>query len=162
LLAASELKQRGFSFLVNIVGDGPLRKPLEKQIHDLGLMAHVEIMGYVSDILGLLSSARFTVHTADYEGCPNAVMEAMACSRPVVATDAGDIPSLVEDGKTGFVVRRGDDAMLVERMAKLIVNADLCHRLGEEGRAKAEREFRLERLVAETLAAYRSVGWTDF
>ena len=54
----------------------------------------------------------------------------MACGRAVVATDVGDIPSLVEDGKTGFVVRRGDNAMLIDRMARLIEDRDLCRRSG--------------------------------
>jgi glycosyltransferase involved in cell wall biosynthesis len=88
-------------------------------------------------------------------------MEAMACGRAVVATDAGDVPELVEDGKTGFVVNRGDDAMLTDCMAALITNHALCRRMGEAGRAKAEREFGLDRLVSETLAAYRSMGWKD-
>ena len=63
--------------------------------------------------------------------------------------------------KTGFVVPRGDDAALVERMATLIADRELCHRMGEAGRLKAEREFGLDRLVSETLAAYRAAGWKD-
>jgi len=88
-------------------------------------------------------------------------MEAMACGRAVVATDAGDIPSLVDDGKTGFVVPRGDDTALVDRLEKLIVGRDLCKRMGEAGRAKAEREFGVDRLVSDTLAVYRAAGWED-
>jgi len=95
------------------------------------------------------------------EGCLDVVMEAMACGRAVVATDAGDVPYLVEDGKAGFVVRRGDDMTLAARMATLITNLDLCQQMGEAGRARAEREFGLDRLVAETLAAYRAAGWKD-
>jgi glycosyltransferase involved in cell wall biosynthesis len=88
-------------------------------------------------------------------------MEAMACGRAVVATDAGDVRHLVEDGKTGFVVRRGDDATLVERMVTLITDQDLCRSMGEAGRAKAVREFGLDRLVADTFDAYRAAGWRD-
>jgi glycosyltransferase involved in cell wall biosynthesis len=85
----------------------------------------------------------------------------MACGRAVVATDVGDTPSLVEDRKTGFVVPRGDDAALVERMATLIADRELCHRMGQAGRLKAKHEFGLDRLVSETLAAYRDAGWKD-
>ena len=88
-------------------------------------------------------------------------MEAMACGRAVVATDVGDTPSIVDHQKTGFVVPRGDDAALVERMATLIADRELCRRMGEAGRLKAEREFGLDRLVSETLAAYRAAGWKD-
>jgi glycosyltransferase involved in cell wall biosynthesis len=134
---------------------------LERYAQDLGIADHVEFIGHTEDIPNLLSDAIFLVLTSDNEGCPNTVMEAMACRRAVMATDVGDIPHLVEDGKTGYVVRRGDDAMLVARMATLLTNRDLCRRMGEAGRAKAEREFGLNRLLEETLAAYRTAGWRD-
>jgi glycosyltransferase involved in cell wall biosynthesis len=121
----------------------------------------IEFMGYTENIPGLLANARFLVHTSDSEGCPNVVMEAMACGRAVVATDVGDVPSLVEDGKTGFVVPRGDEATLLARMVTLITDHDLVRRMGEAGRAKAVRQFGLDRLVSETLAAYRVMGWKD-
>jgi glycosyltransferase involved in cell wall biosynthesis len=159
--AVLSLKQRGFDFLVRLVGDGPLREPLTQQAQALGVTDCVEFMGYRDDIPDLLAHATFLVHTSDSEGLPNAVLEAMACGRAVVATDVGDTPSLVEDQKTGFVVPRGDDAALVERMATLIADRELCRRMGEAGRLKAEREFGLDRLVSETLAAYRAAGWKD-
>jgi len=161
LVSALELKQRGLDCLVRIAGDGPLRRSLEQLAQDLGLANCIEFIGHTDDIPRLLSGATFLVLTSDNEGCPNVVMEAMACGRAVVATDVGDIPSLVEDGKTGFVVRRGDDTALVARMATLITQIDLCRQMGEAGRVKAEREFGLDRLVAETLAAYRAAGWKD-
>ncbi len=162
LRAARELKRSGYDFLVRIVGDGPLYRALKQQAQALGVDDCVEFMGHQADIPALLADATFLVHTSDSEGCPNAVIEAMACARAVVATDAGDVPFLVEDGETGFVVRRGDDATLVERLAKLMADRSLCRRMGEAGRAKAEREFGLARLVAETLAAYRAAGWRDW
>jgi glycosyltransferase involved in cell wall biosynthesis len=161
LAAALELKRCGLDCVVQIAGDGPLRGPLEQQVQDLGLADYVTFIGYSANVPDLLKKARFLVHTSETEGCPNVVMEAMACGRAVVATEAGDVPSLIEDGKTGFVVRRGDAAALVARMATLIRNSDLCCRMGEAGQAKAEREFSSERLIAETLAVYRTVGWKD-
>jgi glycosyltransferase involved in cell wall biosynthesis len=161
LIAARELQRRGCDFVVQIVGDGPLRGALKHQAQVLGVADCVEFIGYSENIPGLLAEATFLVHTSDNEGCPNVVMEAMACGRAVVATDAGDIPSLVEDGKTGFVVPRGDEATLLTRMVTLMTDHDLCRRMGEAGRAKAEQQFGLDRLVSETLAAYRTMGWKD-
>jgi glycosyltransferase involved in cell wall biosynthesis len=161
LKVAVTLKERNFDFLVQIVGAGPLRETLEKQKEEMGMGNHVQFLGHSDEIPHLLSDATFLVHTSDTEGCPNAVLEAMACGRAVVATDAGDVPSIVEDGQTGFVVKRGDDATLVERVAMLIKDRELCRKMGEAGRVKAEREFGLDRLVSETLAAYRAAGWRD-
>jgi glycosyltransferase involved in cell wall biosynthesis len=159
LRAALALKKRGLDFLVRIVGDGPLHGLLKQQAHNLGVSDYVQFIGYSNNIPALLVDAAFLVHPSDTEGCPNAVMEAMACGRAVVATDVGDVASLVENGKTGFVVRCGDDRMLADRMATLLADLDLCRQMGEAGRDKAERDFGLERLVEETLAAYRAAGW---
>jgi glycosyltransferase involved in cell wall biosynthesis len=159
LTAAQALKRCGFDFLVRIVGEGPLSASLKQQAQVLGIADHVEFSGQSDNIPGLLADATFLAHTSESEGCPNVVMEAMACGRAVVAMDAGDIPLLVVDGTSGFIVPQGDDAAFVARMASLVTDRDLCRRMGEVGRAKAEREFGLDRLVSETFAAYKAAGW---
>jgi glycosyltransferase involved in cell wall biosynthesis len=161
LSAARELRQRNLDFSVRVAGDGPLRGSLEQIIRDSRLDGRVKFLGHMNDIPALLSDASLLVHCSDAEGCPNAVIEAMACGRAVVGTDVGDIASLVEDGKTGFIVSRGDDAKLVERIENLIVDRELCRNMGEAGRAKAEREFGLDHLVSASLGAYRMAGWND-
>jgi glycosyltransferase involved in cell wall biosynthesis len=161
LNAVSHLRQKHLEFRIQIVGDGPLRDPLKQQAQSLGLADCVELVGQRADIQALLSDALLLVHTSQNEGCPNVIMEAMACGRPVVATDAGDIPSLVDDGETGFVVPRGNIGSLAERIGALLQDRALCERMSEAARLKAEREFGLERLLKETLAAYRTAGWAD-
>jgi glycosyltransferase involved in cell wall biosynthesis len=161
LKAIALLAARKITFTVRLAGDGPLLNELRSQATHLGVDRLVEFLGVRHDVPVLLNESSFLVHTADAEGCPNVVMEAMACGRAVIATDAGDVPHLVEDGRTGFVVRRGDDLKLVDCMARLITDRDLARRMGEAGRVKAEREFGLDRLVSETLAAYQAAGWKD-
>jgi glycosyltransferase involved in cell wall biosynthesis len=158
---AAWLKERALGFSVNIAGSGPLRGALEKRARQLGIADRIQFSGQVKDVPGLLSRSTILAHTSDTEGRPNVVMEAMACGRAVVAMEAGDIASLVEDGKTGFVVRRGDDGQLVDRLATLITRRELCVQLGKASRAKAEKEFGLRQLVDGTLAAYRAAGWRD-
>jgi len=144
-----------------IAGDGPLRPTLEKLAGDLGVSDNVQFQGTINDISVFLNGAKFLVHTSESEGCPNAVMEAMACGLPVVAMEAGDIPCLVEHGETGFVVSQGDEATFVRRVSELLGDDRLCLRMGAAAREKAKREFTLERLVSETLAVYRAAGWRD-
>jgi glycosyltransferase involved in cell wall biosynthesis len=161
LKATRALKGGGLEFLVQIVGDGPLMGPLKQLALDLQIDNMVEFLGHRDNIASLLTDATFLVHTSKTEGCPNVIMEAMASGRAVVATNVGDVPLLVEEGKTGFIVQQGDDAMLEKCMATLVFNQPLCRQMGEAARAKAEREFGLGRLVSETLAAYRAAGWKD-
>jgi len=161
LRCIASVADRGLKFSVRLAGDGPLRKELESQARHLGVDKLVRFLGVRDDIPALLRDSTFLLHTADAEGCPNVVMEAMGCGRAVVATDAGEVPYLVENGKTGFVVRRGDDAGLARSIETLIADPELCRRMGEAGRAKAEKEFQLDRFVREMLAAYRATGWGD-
>lgn len=146
---------------VQIAGDGPLLLPLKKLASDLDISKFVQFLGAVHDIPTFLSGAKFLVHTSESEGCPNVVMEAMACGLPVVAMETGDIPWLVEDGKTGFVVSQGDEATFVRRVSELLDDEELCLRMGLTAREKSVREFALERLITETLAVYRALGWRD-
>jgi glycosyltransferase involved in cell wall biosynthesis len=159
LHAAAQLRQQGLTFRVRIIGDGPLYSVLQQEIRRLGLAQVVELPGYSSNVPGELAAATFTVHLAATEGCPNAVMEAMACGRAVVAMAAGDVPAIVEDGRTGFVIPQDDEARLVHCLAMLITDRQLCHRMGEASGRKAAQAFGLDRLVVETLAAYRAAGW---
>ena len=157
--ATHELTRRGRDCHVRIIGDGPLRSALEQESRDLGVAERVTLSGSSRSIHEALSLASLLVHVSDSEGCPNAVMEAMACGRPVVAMVAGDIPDLVSEGVTGFVVPCGDDQALHDRLDSLVVDHELRARMGANARAKAEREFSLDRLVSETLDAYRALGW---
>ncbi len=156
---AYALKARGLDLRIRLVGEGPLRQELESRAFELGLGELIHFVGYTSDVQGLFASSAFLAHTSDAEGCPNVILEAMACSRAVVTTDVGETPQLVEDGKTGFVIPRANRALFTERLDLLIRDQKLCRRMGEAGRVKAEREFGLDRLVAETLEAYRAFGW---
>jgi glycosyltransferase involved in cell wall biosynthesis len=159
LKIVAHIKSRKVDCRVRIAGEGPLRHWLERLAQDLDITDSVEFIGTTLDIPAFLEESRFVVHTSDSEGCPNAVMEAMACARAVVAMDAGDIPFLVEDGRSGFVVRQGDETTFAARVVQLLSDSDLCHRMGLAARTKVEQQFGLGRLVSETLGAYQAAGW---
>jgi glycosyltransferase involved in cell wall biosynthesis len=159
LRVVKEMKEKAGCVRFRIAGDGPLRPSLERLAYDLGVSGSVEFVGAIQDVASFLEGAKFLVHTAESEGCPNVVMEAMACGLPVVAMNAGDIPFLVEDGHSGFVVQQDDHASLADRIMRLLTDEKLSLSMGAASREKAEREFGLQRLVSETLSAYRSAGW---
>jgi glycosyltransferase involved in cell wall biosynthesis len=161
LRAAAKLQRSGIEFRIRLVGEGRDRSALTELADQLGLGQQTEFLGQRMDVPELLSQSSVLVHASDREGCPNVVMEAMAASRAVVATNAGDVAELVEDGVSGYVIPRGDESKLVERLHAVLKNPELCASMGKSGRQRAEREFRLDRLIAETLEAYRTSGWRD-
>jgi len=160
LKVAAELKRRDIPCVVQIAGDGPLREELEALRSAMGVTERVQFLGYRKDIPDLIASAGCIVHTSDSEGLPNALMEAMASGRAVVATDVGDVSRLIENGKTGFVVPANDSEALLSRIIEMIADVNIAERLGLAARDYARRNFALSRLVEETFDAYCSAGWT--
>lgn len=153
------LASRGVVAEVWHAGAGPLLEELKAMTKNLQVDHLIRFLGARHDLPTLLGDASFLVHTAEVEGCPNVVLEAMASGRAVLGTDAGDIPYLVEDGKTGFVVQKEDETGLADRMATLLGDRELCRRMGDAGRRKAEQSFGLDRFRSEIFAAYRAEGW---
>jgi glycosyltransferase involved in cell wall biosynthesis len=138
-----------------VVGEGELREPLERQIRDLGLDRHVFLAGFRADALGLIKSFDVFVMSSVTEGLGSAILEAMACSRPVVATRAGGIPEAVLDGRTGLVVAPHDEAALAEAIVRLLRDETLRDALGRAGRRRVVEAFSVDRLVEGTARVYR-------
>jgi glycosyltransferase involved in cell wall biosynthesis len=160
LLAASAiLAKQGHRFRVRVAGDGPLRAQLEEQRQALGLEQRVEFLGNVKDVAGFLSEATLLAHTAESEGCPNVVMEALAAGRPVIATNVGDVRFLVQDGVSGLVVPNTDGPELVQALGSLLGDAARRQEMACAARRAAEVQFGLDRLLAETFDVYRRAGW---
>ena len=132
-----------------IVGEGPMRDEIESRIGQLQLAARVEMRGAVKDIPSLLRSSVdiAVLPSLKNEGFPNAVMEAMGASLPVVATDTGGTRELVVDGMTGFLVRPGDPAALADRIAKFCGDRELRMKMGEAGRRRVLQEFSVDRMA---------------
>ena len=157
--AAAALRARREAFSVQIVGEGALRGDLEAQIAASALQDRVTLPGFLPDIASVMQEADVLIHPSETEGCPNVVMEAMACGLPVVANRVGEGQYLVEDGVTGFLIERGDAAALVDRIGRLVAQPALRKQMGVQGRAVAEKTFGLQRFVDEMLTAYAEMGW---
>ena len=154
LQAVHQLQQEGLAFHLDMVGDGELRSQVEQQISDLGIEAHVTCHGSQKDVVSYLTGADIFVLSSDREGLPNAVMEAMACGLPVVATRAGGTPDLVHP-QNGFLVDCQDIEGLTNGMRELLLNAELRQTMGEAGRTLIEKEFSMEAMVRKHEVLYR-------
>jgi glycosyltransferase involved in cell wall biosynthesis len=138
-----------------ILGEGELHDALNDQIANLGLERHVTLAGFRPDALGLMRSLDLFVMSSITEGLGSAILEAMACERPVVGTRAGGIPELITDDETGLLVPPQDEAALAEAMLRLLGDAELARRVAAAGRARVVAEFSIDHLVERTLDAYR-------
>ncbi|MEP0814139.1 MAG: glycosyltransferase family 4 protein [bacterium] len=105
------------------------------------------IAGHKTNPLEYLAVSDIFLQTSRTEGLSNALIEAMACGLPVVATDVGDTARAVADGETGFLVKTGDVDSMVARILKLAENADLRKKLGAAGRELVRSKYTIENLV---------------
>ncbi len=140
-----------------LVGDGVRRPMLEALAKDLRLEDHCAFLGHRRDVPAILARAAVAVSASHAEGISNAILEAMAARKPVVATAVGGSPELVRDGVNGRLVPPGAPAQLAGRLRELLQNRGTARRLGEAGRELVEREFGLDAMRLSYDALYRGV-----
>jgi len=140
-----------------VVGDGPRRSSLEALADDLGLQTRVRFLGWKADIREVLGAADLLVLPSRNEGYPHAVIEAMAAGIPVIASAVGEVPELVEDGATGFLVPPDDPDALASRIRSVVSDPDILNALGKAATGILSRCHREEDMVARTCAMYRGL-----
>jgi len=122
-----------------------------------GIGDRVEFLGALHPAEDFLRTLDIFVLSAAGEAFPRAVLEAMACGKPVVATAVGGIPEAVEEGSTGFLVPPGEPEAMADRLRRLIENPGLRLRMGRSGRRRAEALFGLESNTARTAQVYEEL-----
>jgi glycosyltransferase involved in cell wall biosynthesis len=141
-----------------IFGEGELRPALQRQIKSLGLDHNVKLVGFRPDIRSLLGGLDVFVMSSLTEGLGTSILDAMAASRPVVATTAGGIPETVVDGVTGLLVPPGHAAPLAEAITALLGDPARRQAMGAAGLARVREQFTVDRMVDATLAVYERVA----
>ena len=159
--AAATLRSRGISIVFDLVGDDLTpgeRKRLLQQASDSGLNGsvclHPPAIG--ADKLECLGEADLFVYPSHSEGMPLAVMEAMACGLPVVASRVGGLPDLVQDGINGLLVEPGRPDQLAEAVTKLAVDSELRYAMQVNSYRIAAQRFDIESYVAQLVEIYRA------
>lgn len=132
-----------------IAGDGDLRKDLEHIAYSKGLKDKIRFMGWQSDIPGLMQQFDVFVLPSISEGISLALLEAMACGCPVVATEVGGNPEVVIDQKTGFLIPPKDPDKMADAIIKLLRDSTLAEKMRDSARKRVEENFSLERMVNE-------------
>jgi glycosyltransferase involved in cell wall biosynthesis len=144
-----------------LIGDGPERSSLLSLGRELGLTDRLIWLGTRDDVEGWLAAMDIFVHTANFEGMPNAVMEAMAMKLPVVASAVDGTRDLIEDGVSGYLVASGNVDAFAERIRELMENPDRARRLGETAHREVLEHFGMVRMIQAYDDLFRSLAHSE-
>ncbi len=158
LRAASRLARTYPDLRFVIVGEGPQRLELETLTRRLDLQRRVSFLGFREDLPGQLSAIDLFVQPSLTEGLSISLLEALAAKCPVVATSAGGIPEIIEDGVTGLLVPPGNDQALEDAISTLLAYPERALALAGAGRDKVCRDFSLQAMLSATAELYREMG----
>lgn len=158
--AARVLKERGVVARFWLAGSPDpenLTSITEMELSDWSKVGFVETLGYRTDIPDIFANSNIVVLPSYREGLPKALVEAAACGRAVVTTDVPGCRDAIEPGATGLLVPVRDASRLADAIQFLIENPDRRKQMGVSGRALAEREFAIEKVVDAHLVIYREL-----
>ncbi len=156
--AIKELLKTNNNFTVEIYGDGSLKEQLSKQIVDMELQNTVKLMGRANNLVPVYKEADIFVMTSDYEGMPNALMEAMASEVACVSTDCPTGPSdLICSGENGFLVPVGEYKECAKSIAMLLDNDELLCSMGKKARQAITDNYMPEKITEKLISICETV-----
>ncbi len=156
LAAVDRLRKQAARMAFVIVGDGPIRGQIEQWRADLHLEATVTLTGHRNDVPQILAALDVLVLPSyAHEGIPQILLQAQAMATAVVASDIDGIREVVIDGETGLLSPPRDSQALAGRIERLIGDAALRERLGQQSRARVLAQWTLPQMTDRILALYR-------
>jgi glycosyltransferase involved in cell wall biosynthesis len=154
---AAKILQRCSDAHFIIVGDGPLKKDLMKKRDSLGLQDRIHMPGLETEVRTYLAAFDVYMMSSVFEGLPVALLEAMAMSCPVVATNAGGVKELIRHEVDGLLCAVEEPGKLVADACALLQDKNLRAKYGDQARRRVIDEFSLSRMVAELEKVYSSL-----
>jgi len=164
--ACKILKEKGLQFTCEIIGGGSLEKQLNRQVDDLGLIPFVHFLGPLPQeaVSQILPTANCYVQPSiidsrgKMEGIPVAIMEAMACKVPVVASNISGIPELVIDGVTGLLVEPGDPFLLAGAIERIYDGTINILQMVDSGMKMVQNEYSVNKNTRQLEALFENVN----
>lgn len=144
-----------------VVGDGPLRDPLESEVNRLGLEGAVRFAGHQDQSYDFINMMDVFVLPSLHEGIPMVLLEALALQRPVVASRVGGIPEVIVHGQTGLLADPADASSLAQLIRQVIEDSSQAAILGRAGRTRVEEEFAAYTMAERTAKLYGQVLKND-
>ena len=158
LNAVPIIRKKILNLCVYIAGSGPEENKLKELVKELNIEENVNFLGYISENekYSYYKSADVCVFPSRYEPFGIVLLEAMACGKPVVASNVGGIPFVVEEGKTGLLFESGNVEDLADKIMTILKNEELREKMGEAGRERA-KEFTWDKIAERTVEVYKEI-----
>lgn len=137
-----------------ILGEGPLEDELRRLARDLGISGRVSFLGFRADVDDVVAAADVFCLSSAWEGVPLAAQEAILLRTPIVATNVGGLPELVEDNVSGRLVPRDSPGTLAAALLQVLDNPDLARRYTSAALERLRVRFSTERMLARLSEAY--------
>src|SRR5881409_4188172 len=156
--AFEKLRKRGKDVSLVLVGEGPLKEDLAKEVLRRKLNDRVKLAGFVDEkkLVSLYNSSDAFVLPSHFEPFGMVALEAMASRVPVVVSDVGGLSEIVEDGVTGVKVPSSDPHALAEGILRVLDNRELSERFKENAYQAVQERYRWDLIAEKTLEAYRT------
>jgi glycosyltransferase involved in cell wall biosynthesis len=136
------------------VGDGPTRFEVEAEVQRLNLSGRVDFLGDRGDIADVHATSDLFVLSTRWEVLPLIILEAMRAGLPVITTDVGGCSEAVEHGRTGFLTKPSDIGQFRKMLQKALSSRSLLRSMGEAGRERFHRDFRVESMMSKLMNVY--------
>jgi glycosyltransferase involved in cell wall biosynthesis len=157
LEAVARLRNEWPKLRLMLVGDGSLRQALEAQVAQLRLTPQCLLLGHRTDVADLHHAMDLFVQSSEYEGTPNAVLEAMALETPVIATDVGGTAELVRDGQDGLIVGARSAELLADAVHFMLAHPERAQEMAFNARRQVETVLSFDARMDALEAIYTSL-----
>jgi colanic acid/amylovoran biosynthesis glycosyltransferase len=159
----SDVSPLRYSLEYIIIGDGPLKEDLQSLIQELDVAHVVKLLGWKQqqELIDILNEAHIflapsvTADNGDQDAPVNSLKEAMAMGLPVIGTEHGGIPELIEDGVSGFLVPERNTDAIAQKLCYLIEHPEIWSQITQAGRSQVEEKYDIEKLNDELVEIYQ-------
>jgi glycosyltransferase involved in cell wall biosynthesis len=155
--AISLVKKRFPQIILLIVGDGPMKEELKEYAKSIGLNGHIIFTGSRRDIPALLTAMDIFVLPSLWEGLPNALLEAMAVGKPIIATDILPVREIINSKELGILVPAKDSTAIASSIESLLVNKTFAETLSNNARKRACSDFNIETTVSRYTYLFKKI-----